>query len=85
MKKENKKHYALFDKHLNQITSIGFNKTTKKAVKKSLIDYLLLGNFSEEGEESINKNTLSELLNNFEFELRSSSMMSSNHKMISKY
>ncbi|MBU4332316.1 hypothetical protein L6279_01665 [Candidatus Parcubacteria bacterium] len=65
-----KKYYhALFDNQNNRITSIGINKTSKNTIKGHLIDFLLLGNFSEEGEDSVKNNTLSELLNYYEFKL----------------
>jgi len=64
-----KYYYALFDNQNNRITSIGIDKTSKNAMKGHLIDFLLLGNFSEEGEDSIKRNALSELLNYFEFTL----------------
>jgi len=62
-------HYALFDTQVNQIISAGLNSESKNAVRNSLIDFLLLGNFSEEGENSIKKNTLSELMNYYDFKL----------------
>ena len=62
-------HYALFDTQVNQIISAGLNSESKNAVRNSLIDFLLLGNFSEEGENSIKKNTLSELINYYGFKL----------------
>jgi len=64
-----KYHYALFDNQIGQIASTGLNQTSKDAVKERLINFLLLGNFSEEGEDSIKRNTLSELLNYYEFTL----------------
>ena len=64
-----KYYYALFDNQSNRTTSIGINKASKDAVKSRLIDFLLLGNFSEEGENSIKMNTLSELLNYYGFAL----------------
>lgn len=64
-----KYYYALFDNQNNRITSIGINKTSKNATKDYLINFLLLGNFSEEGENSVKNNTLSELLNYYEFKL----------------
>lgn len=64
-----KYYYALFDNQNNRITSVGINKTSKNTMKGHLIDFLLLGNFSEEGEDSIKRNTLSELLNYYEFAL----------------
>lgn len=64
-----KYYYALFDNQNNRITSIGINKTSKDAIKDHLTDFLLLGNFSEEGEESVKNNTLAELINYYEFAL----------------
>lgn len=64
-----KYYYALFDNQNNRITSIGINNTSKNAMRDYLINFLLLGNFSEEGEHSIENNTLSELLNYYEFVL----------------
>ena len=64
-----KYYYALFDNQIGQITSTGLNETSKSAVREHLINFLLLGNFSEEGEDSIKRNTLSELLNYYEFKL----------------
>ena len=65
-----KKHYfALFDNQIDQITSTGLNQTSKVALREHLVNFLLLGNFSEEGEDSIKRNTLSELLNYYEFKL----------------
>ena len=65
-----RKHYfVLFDNQIGQIASIGFNQTSKVAVRERLANFLLLGNFSEEGEDSIKRNTLSELLNYYEFKL----------------
>ena len=65
-------HYALLDTQVNQIISAGFNSKSKNVVRNSLIDFLLLGNFSEEGENSIEKNTLSELMNYYGFKLLAS-------------
>lgn len=64
-----KYYYALFDNQVGQNVSTGLNQTSKDTVRKRLIDFLLLGNFSEEGEDSIKRNTLSELLNYYEFTL----------------
>lgn len=64
-----KKYYALFDNQINQIISTGLNETSKNIVRTQLADFLLLGNFSEEGETSIKSNTLEELLNYYEFTL----------------
>jgi hypothetical protein len=66
-------YYAIYDNQLNQIRSEGFNFQNLNLVRKSLIDYILLGSFSEEGEQSIKENTLEELLNYYEFELLTSS------------
>lgn len=62
-------YYSLLDNQTGQIISIGLNETSKNEVRNHLISYLLLGNFSAEGEESIKQNTLSELLNYYEFRL----------------
>jgi len=64
-----KYYYALFDNQICQVVSMGFNKTTKNLVRKHLINFLLLGNLSEEGENSIKNNTLSELMNYYGFKL----------------
>ena len=64
-----KKYYALFDNQIGQIVSTGFNQTSKSIVRERLIDFMLLGNFSKEGENSIKQNTLPELLNYYEFKL----------------
>ena len=62
-------YFALFDNQLDQVVATGFNNITEESVREELVDYLLLGNFSEEGEDSIRKNTLKELLNYYEFTL----------------
>lgn len=67
-------YYSLLDNQTGQITSIGLNETSKNEVRNYLISYLLLGNFSAEGEESIKQNTLSELLNYYEFRLLKSNV-----------
>ena len=64
-----KYYYALFDNQIGQITSTGLNETSKNLIRKRLINFLLLGNFSEEGENSITNNGLSELMNYYEFAL----------------
>lgn len=65
-----KKYYhALFDNQNNRITSIGINKISKDVMRDYLINFLLLGNFSEDGRHSIENNTLSKLLNYYEFTL----------------
>ena len=68
-----KNYYALYDNQLNEISSIGFNATSQNSLREYLVSYLLLGNFSKEGEKSIKRNTLSELLNYYEFRLLESS------------
>ena len=62
-------YFALFDNQLDQVVATGFNNNTEKSVRENLIDYLLLGNFSDEGIESIKNNKLEELLNYYEFTL----------------
>jgi len=64
-----KNYYALFDNQIGQIVSTGLNQTSKVVMRERLISFLLLGNFSEEGEDSIKKNTLSELMNYYGFNL----------------
>jgi len=65
----NKYYYALFDNQINCIVSTGHNETSKDILRNKLIGFMLLGNFSEEGEMSIKNNTLNELLNYYEFTL----------------
>jgi hypothetical protein len=62
-------YYAIFDNQLGRIRSFGQNSQNLSDLKSSLIDYLLLGNFSDEGENSIKKNTLEEICNYYEFTL----------------
>jgi hypothetical protein len=62
-------YYAIFDNQLGRIRSFGQNSQNLSDLKSSLIDYLLLGNFSDEGENSIKNNTLEELCNYYEFTL----------------
>lgn len=69
-----KKYYALFDNQLGKIVSAGFNQTSKNLLRDRLVNFLLLGNFSEEGEHSIKNNSLPELLNYYEFTLLKSSV-----------
>jgi len=64
-----KYYYALFDNQIDCIISAGYNETSKDAVRYQLVDFMLRGNFSEEGEISIKNNTLEELLNYYEFTL----------------
>ena len=59
----------MLDNKIGQVVSMGFNETTKKLVRNHLINFLLLGNLSEEGEDSIKNNTLSELINYYGFRL----------------
>ena len=70
--KSMKKYYALLDMQINQIVSAGLNSRTKKNVRNSLINFLLLGNFSEEGERSLKNNSLAELMNYYGFKLQES-------------
>jgi hypothetical protein len=62
-------YYALFDNQIYRIVSTGFNETSRDIVRTCLINFLLLGNFSEEGEKSVKNNTLTELINYYEFSL----------------
>jgi hypothetical protein len=62
-------YYAIFDNQNNAITSIGLNLRKLTQIRKCLIEYLLDGSFSEEGEHSIRNNSLDELLNYYEFGL----------------
>jgi len=64
-----KYYYVLFDNQIGQIISTGFNQISKRSMQEHLINFLLLGNFSEEGEDSVKNNTLAELLNYYEFTL----------------
>ena len=64
-----KYYYALFDNQVDQIVSTGFNQISKNSIREHLINFLLFGNFSEEGEDSVKNNTLPELLNYYEFTL----------------
>lgn len=64
-----KTYYSIFDNQLGETRTFGFNETSLKKVRLQLIDFLLLGNFSEEGENSIKKNSLRQLLNYYEFTL----------------
>ncbi len=62
-------YYSLCDNQLSKIRHFALNLNSKKDVRLALIDFLLLGNFSEEGEKSIKKNSLNNLCNYYEFEL----------------
>lgn len=61
--------YGIFDEQLGKMRSEGLNSHNKESVRKELIDYLLLGKFSIEGEESIKSNSLEELCSYYEFSL----------------
>ncbi len=62
-------YYAVFDNQLGQILNLGFNSISLSEIRDLLIAFLLKGNFSEEGEFSIQENSLEELLNYYGFEL----------------
>lgn len=64
-----KYYYALMDNQMGCMVSTGFNETSRDIVRSKLVNYLLLGNFSEEGEVSLKNNSLEELLNYYEFTL----------------
>lgn len=57
------------DNQMGCMVSTGFNETSRDIVRSKLVNYLLLGNFSEEGEVSLKNNSLEELLNYYEFTL----------------
>ena len=61
--------YSIIDNQTNELKSFAFNQKTLKDVKTALVEYLLLGNFSNEEENSIKKNSLEELCNYYEFTL----------------
>jgi hypothetical protein len=65
-------YYAIFDKQNNGILAVGLNCKNLKKLRDCLVTFLLDGSFSEEGEESILKNTLIELCNYYEFKVLSS-------------
>ena len=69
-----KKYYALHDNQLGKISSTGINQTSKKIIRERLVSFLLLGNFSEEGKNSLKNNSLLELLSYYEFTLLRSSV-----------
>ena len=62
-------YYAIYDNQNGELKSFALNLTNKNKVREKLIDYLTLGNFSEEGEISLKENTLDELCNFYEFTL----------------
>lgn len=61
--------YAIFDNQTNEIKHFGLNSISLKNLKENLITFLLDGNFSFEGENSIKKSSLKDLLNGYEFSL----------------
>ena len=69
-------YYAIYDNQLRKFRSFGFNSKDLLTIREELINYLLLGNFSVEGENSIKNNTLEELCNYYEF-----SVIKSNQKI----
>ena len=66
-------YYSIYDNQLDSLRSFGLNSKNKIDVKSALINYLLLGNFSDEGIKSIKSNSLEELCNYYEFSLIESS------------
>ena len=62
-------YYSIYDNQLDRVRNFALNSKSEIDVKSALIDYLLLGNFSEEGEKSIKSNSLEELCNYYEFTL----------------
>ncbi|GAB1370146.1 hypothetical protein MASR1M45_02040 [Candidatus Kapaibacterium sp.] len=62
-------YYAIFDNQCNEIKHLGLNSISLKKLKEILISFLLDGNFSDEGEKSIKKSSLKNLLNYYEFSL----------------
>ena len=62
-------YYSIYDNQVGEIRSFAINSKSKNEVRTALINYLLLGNFSMEGEKSIKSNTLKQLCNYYEFTL----------------
>lgn len=62
-------YYSIYDNQQNSVSNFALNLKSKKETRLALVDYLLLGNFSEEGENSIKNNSLEELCNFYEFNL----------------
>lgn len=67
--KEDNMYYSIYDNQLGCIRSFSLNSKNAIDVKSALINYLLTGNFSDEGENSIKSNSLEELCNYYEFSL----------------
>lgn len=65
-------YYSIYDNQLGCIRSFALNSKNANDVKSALINYLLTGNFSDEGENSIKSNSLEELCNYYEFSLMES-------------
>lgn len=62
-------YYSIYDNQLGYLRSFAINSENIIDVKSALINYLLLGNFSDEGAKSIKSNSLEELCNYYEFSL----------------
>jgi hypothetical protein len=62
-------YYSIYDNQLDKIRAFAENLSSKEEVRKNLINFLLLGNFSVEGENSIKRNSLEQLCNYYEFTL----------------
>lgn len=65
-----KEYYAIYDKQLNEIKQLALNETSLTKIRECLITFLTdSGEFSEEGEESLQQESLTELLANYDFAL----------------
>ncbi|OQX27574.1 MAG: hypothetical protein BWK80_04670 [Desulfobacteraceae bacterium IS3] len=62
-------YYAIYDNQTDEIKHLGLNSNSLKEIRDSLISFLLDGNFCEEGEKSVRKSSLKNLLNDYEFSL----------------
>lgn len=62
-------YYSIYDNQLESVRSFALNSKNEIDVKSALINYLLLGSFSDEGVKSILSNSLEELCNYYEFTL----------------
>lgn len=62
-------YYSIYDNQLGYVRSFALNSKSKISIRSALINYLLLGNFSDEGVKSIKSNSLEELCNYYEFSL----------------
>lgn len=62
-------YYSIYDNQLCRVRDFAMNSKRKTDVRTALVDYLLLGNFSDEGEKSIKANSLEELCDYYEFTL----------------